>query len=230
MARIQTCSVRGALFTAALALAGCGGGDPFLSSGTHSSSGETVSGAGTNATSAPTSGAVSAKAIVPSVSDGSAPVAREGAATWESASGVHYLFGGEAVTAGTPEALGDLWSYAGGAWTQLSYSNSPPPRAYGARWSDAEGNIYLFGGATYAAGIETTLADLWELPLGATSWLDVLPAGTVPAARSGATAWTDAAGHLWLQGGRTANSGVIEELADLWYFDPRANQWVSVGR
>ena len=55
-------------------------------------------------------------------------------------------------------------------------------------------------------------------------------AGNTPGARSGASAWTDAAGNLWLFGGYATETYVGEgDRNDLWKFTPATGEWTWVG-
>jgi len=53
--------------------------------------------------------------------------------------------------------------------------------------------------------------------------------GNTPGSRTGAAAWTDSKGHLWLFGGEEGIAGSgVGELNDLWEFDPATNQWAWI--
>jgi hypothetical protein len=114
-------------------------------------------------------------------------------------------------------------------------SNTPGWRQWASGWADPSGNLWLFGGLA-AGGFGN---DLWEYTPSTGQWtwmaganqagqngtygnLGTPAPGNSPGARSGATAWTDAAGNLWLFGG----AGVSN---DLWQFSPSLKEWTWVG-
>ena len=96
---------------------------------------------------------------------GNVPGARGNAVGWTDASGNFWLFGGEGLdSSGTYGFLNDLWRYSAGQWTWEDGSNlanqpgvygtqgmAAPGNTPGARpgavgWTDASGNLWLFGG------------------------------------------------------------------------------------
>jgi hypothetical protein len=106
------------------------------------------------------------------------PGARVGAVSWTDAAGNLWLFGGHRFTSNTGE-LNDLWRWDGTNWTWVSGSDSAvqsgtygtkgvaaPANVPGARqssvsWTDAGGNLWLFGGSGYDTQLLGTLNDLW---------------------------------------------------------------------
>ena len=117
-----------------------------------------------------------------------------------------------------------------------------------AKWTDANGNLWLFGGSAWNASTssEAYLNDLWEYSPQSGEWTWVggsdtfnpggvygtqgAAAGTnVPGARSGALSWTDAKGNFWLFGGIGYDSaGQYGELNDLWEYSPSTGEWTWV--
>ena len=128
---------------------------------------------------------------------GNVPGARAIATTWTDAAGNFWLFGGEGYdSAGTFAYLNDLWKYSAsaGQWTWMGGSNlvnqqgtygtqgtAAPSNVPGARyrdvaWTDAAGNVWLFGGEGYdSAGTLGYLNDLWKYSASAANgrgWAD----------------------------------------------------------
>jgi hypothetical protein len=207
------------------------------------------------------------------------PGARSEAASWVDGSGNLWLFGGFGYDgSGTLGALNDLWEYSpvSGLWTWVGgpaaansaglYGNLnigstdtlPPSRAGAAAWVDAKGNFWLFGGSgpDLQAGMmdpsgNGVFNDLWQynLQTGLWTWvsgmsgavadgqsyvaagtLGVAAAGNAPIPRSGASAWTDSAGNLWLFAGDYGDSGTGTPLLnDLWKFNPNSGLWAWMG-
>ena len=115
--------------------------------------------------------------------------------------------------------------------------NVPGARYDAVTWTDAAGNLWLFGGyGPDSTGTRADLNDLWKYSAGEWTWMggsNVIEqqgtygtqgtpaAGNVPGARSTAVTWTDAAGNLWLFGGYGSDSaGSNGFLNDLWKYEP----------
>jgi N-acetylneuraminic acid mutarotase len=184
------------------------------------------------------------------------PGARAGKVTWTDSSGDVWLFGGGGYdSAGTNGYLNDLWKYSNGQWTWMggsnlanqkgvygtqgvaSASNIPGGREGAIRWTDASGDVWLFGGAGYdAAGNFGYLSDLWKYSNGEWNWMSgpdtanqigtygtmgtPNPANT-PGGRQYLVTWVDAQGNLWLFGGHGYGSnGTVGYLNDLWKYEP----------
>lgn len=199
---------------------------------------------------------------------GSLPGARYGGNSWTDSSGNFWLFGGVGYdSAGAAGYLNDLWQYSPttGLWTWVSggdgnnasgvygtqgtaSANSVPgARQAASSWSDASGNLWMFGGVGYAsAGGVASLNDLWQYSPITGLWTWVSGGGTqnatgvygtegtasasnVPGARYSGSTWRDASGNLWLFGGYGYDaSGSSGELGDLWKFTPSSGQWTWV--
>jgi Kelch motif/Galactose oxidase, central domain len=196
---------------------------------------------------------------------GNWPGARYYASSWTDASGNFWLFGGAgAGSSGSGGVLNDLWKYSptSGEWAWMSGSqtgnttgnfgtqgvaaagNVPGSRSQAATWTDAAGNLWLFGGLYLSAN--GPLDDLWKYSPGTGEWTWVsgsnagyargvygtqgTPAvGNVPGARQLASSWTDASGNLWLFGGQGIDSaGNTGLLNDLWKFSPGSGLWTWV--
>jgi N-acetylneuraminic acid mutarotase len=117
-------------------------------------------------------------------SAGNIPGGRNGAVAWLDPNGKFWLFGGAGLgETSTVGVLADLWRYdpATGYWTWVQgpktvnrvgdlsdmgtryLSNNPGARKYSAGWIDAQGNLWLLGGAGYgASGGQGWLNDMWE--------------------------------------------------------------------
>lgn len=184
------------------------------------------------------------------------PGSRYYAATFTDKSGNLWLFGGIGDDSqGSPGWLNDLWEFnpASGEWTWMAGDNTlgptyngqsgvygslgvasaanTPGGRYGATgWTDAAGNLWLFGGYGFdSAGSDAWLNDLWEFDISSGQWTWVggsssdgifggwttgvpgqwmTPASSdMPSGRFGAAGWTDGSGRLWLYGG----SGIYDD-------------------
>lgn len=192
------------------------------------------------------------------------PGSRSGAVSWTDAEGDFWLFGGEFSNENSTGGMfNDLWKYNGGVWTWVSGSsaldaigvygtegqaaagNAPGARSSAVSWTDAAGNLWLFGGSggDSTECCEANLNDLWKFSGGQWTWMSgssvgdatgvygtqgTAAPGNVPGARQGAVGWTDAAGNLWLFGGYgLAGPGSAGQLNDLWEYS--GGQWKWVG-
>ncbi len=198
-----------------------------------------------------------------------APGARNWASTWTDNSGNLWLFGGYGIDSkGTPGSLNDLWRYSVGEWTWMAGSNIsdqngaqqfgrygtlgvpnpsniPGARFGAARWTDANGNFWLFGGdgedvdgiRCQETGPPCNLSDLWKYSGGEWTWMGgpnqsnepgvygtegVAASGNIPSARNSAVGWIDVAGNFWLFGG----TGSID-FNDLWKYSGGQWTWMS---
>jgi len=135
-----------------------------------------------------------------------------------------------------------------GTQGQPDSANTPGARCWGAAWTDAEGNLWLYGGdGMDANGTSGSLNDLWVFrpavgEYGEWTWMggsSTLPSGepvapgSTPGGRYGSAFWTDGLGHLWLFGGEQDDAqGNPGEMADMWQFDPRQGsygEWAFMG-
>jgi N-acetylneuraminic acid mutarotase len=192
------------------------------------------------------------------------PGARYGSISWSDASGNLYLFGGYGYgSTATLGYLNDLWKYDNnpasatyGQWTWISGSNTinaigvygtkgaaaainvPGARCGSISWSDASGNLYLFGGYGYGStAMAGSLNDLWKYdnnPASATygQWTWISGSNTInvagvygtkntaavtniPGARYVSISWSDVSGNLYLFGGYNGTG----DINDLWKYD-----------
>lgn len=194
------------------------------------------------------------------------PGARNYAMRWTDASGNLWLFGGESTSGTSLSEFNDLWKYspATGQWTWVGGSNTsgtsgvygtqgtpaganiPGARGESASWTDASGNLWLFGGyGIDSAGHQGDLNDLWQYSPTTGQWtwvsgsntvnaagvygtLGTAAAANVPGARGDSTAWIDTSGNLWLFGGIPSGSAV-QAFNDLWEYSPTSKQWTWMG-
>ncbi|MGA3346362.1 MAG: kelch repeat-containing protein [Terracidiphilus sp.] len=192
------------------------------------------------------------------------PGGREGAVSWTDNHDNLWLFGGY--------GLNDLWKFniPTNEWTWMGGSqyveaasspgvygtlgepdaaNVPGSRWLAASWTDASGNLWLFGGdGIDSAGTWGILNDLWKFDISTNEWtwmggndtvlphtagrpgvygtLGVFDPANHPGSREGAASWFDTGGNVWLFGGVGADSvGNSGNLNDLWEFNPSTNQW-----
>ena len=201
-----------------------------------------------------------------------APGGRDQPVTWTDSKGNLWLFGGDGFdSAGNPGYLNDLWEFSASTneWTWIGGSsnlgsgfsqgagvygvlgtpaagNIPPGRSGAVSWTDAKGNLWLFGGFSYSANGLEYFNDLWEYNPSTNEWAWMSGSQTagqsgvygtegqaasnnVPGARNSALSWTDQEGDLWLFGGAGYDSaGEQGNLNDLWEFNPATSQWTWV--
>ena len=206
------------------------------------------------------------------------PAGRTYATTWTDSAGNFWLFGGGSIDLVHVDGtyINDLWRFNSQTqvWTWMSGSaiagasegqpgvygkrgtpaaaNTPGGRDEAAGWTDAKGNLWLFGGLGFdqndAAGY---LNDLWEFSPTNREWTWMGGNATVPAAdgsagdygtlgaaastnmpgsRQGASTWVDPNGNFWLFGGNGFDSaGALGYLNDFWMYDPVTQLWTWMG-
>jgi hypothetical protein len=119
-------------------------------------------------------------------------------------------------------------------------ANKPGARYDAASWTDAAGNLWLFGGVSVGGpGFGSLLNDLWRYDPVSNLWTWMSGDSTInkngasgskgtfspaskPGARSGSVAWKDKAGNFWLMGGQGYGVKGSGYLNDLWKFAPAA--------
>ncbi len=192
------------------------------------------------------------------------PRAISGAVSWTDALGNLWLFGGyHCVTANNYcGRANDHWKYdpSSNMWTWMkgdttadapgiygtqgiaASTNKPGARDAAFTWTDASGNLWLFGGYGWATNGEGELNDLWKyapstniwtwmkgdsilVPSGVYGTQGIASALNIPPPRAGGVTWTDGLGNLWLFGGETDQTFQIVTYNDLWKYDPATNMW-----
>jgi N-acetylneuraminic acid mutarotase len=203
---------------------------------------------------------------------GNTPGALWQASSWIDKNGNFWLFGGWGYTpSGYASVPNDQWEFnpssSEWAWMggdsnfgtsalhgtygdpgKFAAGNIPGPRWDTATWTDANGNLWLFGGQGDAAIVtEGVLNDLWEFNPSTNQWawmggsstvnqpgvygtVGVPAAGNIPGSRMDPFHWRDVNGNLWLFGGLGYDSNSNwNTLNDLWKFNPSTNQWAWMG-
>lgn len=183
--------------------------------------------------------------------------------SWKDATGNLWLFGGYGFAASVGGYLNDLWKYNPGTneWTWVSGSNGsnqvgiygtkgvpstsniPGGRESAISWTDAAGNLWLFGGEGYSSSGFGYLNDLWKFNIATNEWTWVsgsdIPFATgiygtkgiasvnnIPGNRVNSVSWADGSGNLWLFGGHNSNNvGQGGKLNDLWKFNISSGLW-----
>ncbi len=140
-------------------------------------------------------------------------------------------------------------SYQAGSYGTIgvpSPSNVPDSRYGGVSWKDASGNFWLFGG--YGSTFQSAgfLNDLWEYSGGEWTWMGPIHSNSYdqpgsygtqgtpspdnsPGGRSGAVAWIDASGSIWLFGGQgiPGLGPPAGSLNDLWRYSAGEWTWMT---
>ena len=199
------------------------------------------------------------------------PGGRHSAASWTDASGNLWLMGGYGYSGGSGLGyLNDLWKYdiLSNMWTYVngsafcfqpgtygtmgtpSSSNTPGTRMGSASWTDASGDLWLFGGYGNTTSSTTIgyVNDVWRYNIASNAWTWIKGSnikdqngsyGTIatssptnnPGSRAFSTGWPDGAGNFWILGGdgwdataSTANG----KLNDLWKYNITTNEWTWI--
>jgi N-acetylneuraminic acid mutarotase len=202
------------------------------------------------------------------------PGSRYETASWTDSNGNLWMFGGIGYNAtGINCYLNDLWKFdiSTHQWTWKSGNssgeslgwgmagiygtlgvpntgNNPGSRQAPMSWTDANGNLWLFGGYAFDVDQNPSLInDVWEFNPVTSEWawiggyeesgvigsygtLGVPSASNIPGPRSSGVTWTDGLGNLWLFGGSGSGATLgAGALNDLWKFNPTTNEWAWEG-
>ena len=181
-----------------------------------------------------------------------------GSFTWVDLQGNLWFFGGSSISG----KMNDLWKYdpSSNMWTWMkgdttadapgiygtqgiaASTNKPGARDAAFTWTDASGNLWLFGGYGWATNGEAELNDLWKYDPSTNMWTwikgdsilinsgiygtqGIASALNRRPPRAGGVTWTDGLGNLWLFGGETDQTFQIVTYNDLWKYDPVTNMW-----
>jgi alpha-tubulin suppressor-like RCC1 family protein len=166
------------------------------------------------------------------------PGARSKSATWTTADGRYWLFGGEGYGATNgPSYLGDLWSYAptSQTWSHVkgrsalnpkgvygtkgapAPENTPGGRTGAVSLTDSDGRLWLFGGqGRDSVGRLGYMSDLWCFDPVTSQWTWV--AGTPSAGSTGSFGTKGLPSALNAPSGRTGAAGWLDLDGNLWVF------------
>lgn len=194
------------------------------------------------------------------------PGSRSVSTGWTDSGGNLWIFGGFDADATTAFGyLDDVWKFnpANNQWTWVAGSNTfnapavfgtqgvaasqntPGARIFGANWTDASGNIWMFGGNDYLMSGMTGgyLGDLWIFSPTTNMWtwmggsqkdnalanygsMGVSAATNQPGGRYGPFSWTDSSGNFWMFGGYgfysfdgSPDEGTTDQ-GDMWEYSP----------
>ncbi|HMK25824.1 MAG TPA: kelch repeat-containing protein [Chitinophagaceae bacterium] len=176
-----------------------------------------------------------------------------------------WLFGGFGFSNNAFGFLNSLWKYntLTNEWTWVkgdntvdeagnygvrgieSETNKPGARYGSQTWTDASGNLWLFGGYGYNSNSSGILNDIWKYNPSTNKWTwikgdddveltgiygtkGIPDAANKPGARYVSSSWTDHSGNLWLFGGYGYDENNSGSLNDLWKYDPSTNQWTWI--
>ena len=203
------------------------------------------------------------------------PGSRSVSTGWTDSSGNFWIFGGFDADAATAFGyLNDVWKFspASNQWTWIAGSNTfnapaifgnqgvaasqntPGARIFGANWTDASGNIWMFGGNNYLVSGMTGgyLGDLWMFSPTTNMWtwmggsqtdnavanygsMEVSAATNQPGGRYGSFSWADSSGNFWMFGGYgfysfggSPDEGTTDQ-GDMWEYSPKTQEWTWVG-
>ncbi len=188
---------------------------------------------------------------------GTKPAPRRKATGWNTPDGKLWLMGGMQLN--DTDHFDDLWEFDLGQreWSRIrgksefnqpgvwgeqkkeSLESIPGSRSSGARWTDHDGNLWLYGGQSYnyRTSEDELYEDLWKYEPGKSRWVwsngsssandhNRLPRVS-PSARKAALTWMSN-NVFWMYGGMGLDSLGTQTgyLSDLWFFDSAKNGWV----
>ena len=183
---------------------------------------------------------VSAVYGVPGVTAGTNfPGSRDAAITWTDASGDLWMFGGfSGYTGALDPTVGNFEGGTGreavcpqgvyGTLGVAAVTNVPPPRVGSMQWTDASGNVWLFGGGGCDSAGAFVATTMWTWLAGSNTFDATGDFGTqglaaatnIPGARAAPLTWKGATGTVWLFGGFQYDdpTNTRLEMSDLWTY------------
>ncbi len=193
------------------------------------------------------------------------PGAAYSSVSWTDTSGNLWLFGGYGYTNSSLGFLNSIWKYnlSTNEWTWIkgdntvnkpgiygsqgiaNIANNPGARYGSQTWTDANGNLWLFGGYGYDGTVSGILNDIWKYNPSSNQWTWIKGDNTVnhlgvygtkgianatnrPGARYVSTSWLDATGNLWLFGGYGYSEINAGNLNDMWKYNTLTNEWTWI--
>jgi hypothetical protein len=193
------------------------------------------------------------------------PGAAFASVSWTDVNGNLWLFGGFGFSGNDFGFLNSLWKYtiSTNEWTWIKGNdaidqvavygtqgiadiNNNPGARYGSRtWTDATGNLWLYGGYGYDGNNSGILNDVWKYNPSANEWTwikgdniidqtavygnkGVSNAANKPGARYVSTSWTDESGNFWMFGGYGYDENNTGSLNDVWKYNTAVNEWTWV--
>jgi hypothetical protein len=182
---------------------------------------------------------------------------------WKGNDGNIWTFGGTSANS--------LWKYnpATNQWTWMkgdsisnqfgvygtmgvtAATNKPGARYSFSSWTDASGNLWMFGGnGRLQSPLEGYINELWKYDIATNQWtwmkgqnteneygtygtMGTADPANTPGSREQALTWKDQAGNFWLYGGHGYGGSTIPSgtytCSDLWKYTVATNQWTWVG-
>lgn len=149
--------------------------------------------------------------------EGSGPRSMEGVGlAYDAKNGRTVLFGG---AYGLYQYSNETWTWNGSAWTKLTTTGVPNPRAYFGMAYDANRGVVAISGGETNAGLFQALGDLWELD--GSTWRNRTLAVGNPSGRSNNALVYDAGRKLILNFGGLQNN-TMDASGELWGWDGTA--------
>ena len=193
------------------------------------------------------------------------PGAAFASVSWTDAHHNLWLYGGFGFSDNAFGFLNSLWKYdiLTNEWTWVkgdntidaaadygeqgieSETNKPGARYGSQTWTDAGGNLWLYGGYGYDSSSSGILNDIWKFNPSTNKWTwikgdkgveEVAVYGTKgipdatnkPGARYVSSSWVDQNDNLWLFGGYGYDENNCGDLNDLWKSILLTNEWTWV--
>jgi hypothetical protein len=149
------------------------------------------------------------------LSPASSPSPRTAVTAYDPLTGETVLFGGSSIVAGSFVTASDTWTWDGTTWTRRTPVRVPPARAFQQMAFDAaSGQLLMFGGAQFGAG----LVDTWAWT--GSDWQQLHPAVSPPSHDVAPFAYDPATRQIVMYGGVSINAqGDGMAVTDTWTWD-----------
>lgn len=146
-------------------------------------------------------------------------------AAYDAGSDTFYVYGGDtnpsALTVGLSN---EVWSFNGGAWSQVTVAGTAPnpDRLFMGYTHDSKRNALIAYGGQIGDFLTAANADLYRLDLATGVWAQLNDGSNAPSGRFSSLMTYDAEGDRYIMMGGHADLGVTN---DVWAFDANASSW-----
>ncbi len=149
-------------------------------------------------------------------------------AAYDAATETFYVYGGDTNPSALTIGLStEVWSFKGGAWSQVIVAGTAPDpsRLFMGYTHDTKRNALIAYGGQLGDFVTAANADMYSLDLATGVWARLSDGAGGPSGRFSSLMTYDADGDRYIVMGGHADRGVTN---DVWAFDPAASTWSAL--